>query len=156
PGWTAGIYYKKFKTYTYFGFEAGLGSLENNNKITSSNSEPGFYVDFGAGLYFGNNTIIEIGTGFYAFSARYNDGTYEANMSGSGPYIGGKLGYVFYGRKEYNGLYVGLGYKRVFLGSKYHLDIITLDFGGIVFTTRSGYKYPAFTKALKEIDYEDD
>ena len=130
--------------------------MENNNKTTSSNSEPGFYVDFGAGLYFGNTAIIEIGTGFYAFSARYNDGTYEANMSGSGPYIGGKLGYIFHGRKEYNGLYVGLGYKRVFLGSKYHLDIITLDFGGIVFTTRSGYKYPAFTKALKEIDYEDD
>ncbi len=155
-GGTGGVYFKKFKTHTYFGFEAGLGSLEDKNETSSSNSEPGLYVDLGVGFYFGDNAIFEIGTGIYAFSAEYNNRVYKAKLSGSGPYIGGKIGYIFQGKKKDGGFYVGLGYKRVFLSGKYYIDIVTFDFGGATFKTKSGYKYPASTRALRVINYEDD
>ncbi|WP_457640926.1 LPP20 family lipoprotein [Persephonella sp.] len=155
PGGTGGFYYKRFLTRVWWGIEVGFGGIDNENEEYSGDSS-GVYLDLGSGLYFGENTIFEIGVGYHANTSDYNDGIYKADFSASGPYVSAKIGYFFQGKRKDGGFYIGLGYKRVFLGGKDYLEILSFDFGGYIFKTRSGYKLPSNTRALRGINYEED
>lgn len=161
-GSSFGLYYKKFLTHTYWGFDIGFAYIVDNSSYSSGNDNSngtGYYGDIGGGVYFGTSGILEIGGGIYATSSEYDLGDYKAKFSATGPYIGVKIGYAFNSKDApgaKSGFYIGLGYKHVFLKDNKYLEIITLDLGGVSFKERSGYRKPAHVKALRDIHYEED